>query len=328
VEGDSASTADSAMAVHGLISSTAPGGFSAGVFGQNNGAGGNGIGVHGSQNGSGWGVYGTAPSGIGLYGTSESGTGVEGFSSTGPGVSGVSDGAAGVAAYSYSAEDSAIALYAYMGGDPPGAGTTAVYGTNIDTSSSGIGVYGLEAGDGYGVWGQCDGSGGYGVYGSSEDGYGVYCTGGTYALYAAGNFAASGTKSAVVELSNELRTFYCTESPECWFEDFGSASLKSGSASVSLEPLFAESVETDDYYVFLSPEGNCKGLFVTNKSATGFQVQELEGGTSSITFAYRIVALRADVDAPRLAVAPAITSPKSVAPKVAASPRATLTPTQ
>jgi hypothetical protein len=50
------STADNAFALHGIISSTSPGAWSAAVRGQNNGTGGHGIGVWGSQDGSGWGV--------------------------------------------------------------------------------------------------------------------------------------------------------------------------------------------------------------------------------------------------------------------------------
>jgi len=83
LEGLTNSTAGNASAIIGTVTSAAPGAFSAGVRGINNGTGGNGIGVYGSQNGSGWGVYGNAPSGIGVNGTSTSGTGVFGTSSTG-----------------------------------------------------------------------------------------------------------------------------------------------------------------------------------------------------------------------------------------------------
>jgi hypothetical protein len=70
------STADYAFALHGIISSTSPGAFSAAVRGQNNGTGGNGIGVWGSQDGSGWGVYGTSVSGRGVYGLATATSGV------------------------------------------------------------------------------------------------------------------------------------------------------------------------------------------------------------------------------------------------------------
>jgi len=52
--------------------------------------------------------------------------------------------------------------------------------------------------------------------------------------------------------------------------------------------------------VFVQAEGPCRGLFVRDKIATGFVVQELEGGASSTPFAYRIAARRKDVSAPRL----------------------------
>jgi hypothetical protein len=68
VVGTNPSTADYAFALHGIISSTSPGAWSAAVRGQNNGTGAFGIGVWGSQEGSGWGVYGTSVSGIGVYG--------------------------------------------------------------------------------------------------------------------------------------------------------------------------------------------------------------------------------------------------------------------
>jgi hypothetical protein len=43
-----------------------------------------------------------------------------------------------------------------------------------------------------------------------------------------------------------------------------------------------------------------QGLSVRDKTATGFLVRELDGGTSNAPFAYRVVALRKDVTAPRL----------------------------
>ena len=42
------------------------------------------------------------------------------------------------------------------------------------------------------------------------------------------------------------------------------------------------------------------GLSVRSRTKTGFTVHELGGGKSNARFAYRIVALRKDVTAPRL----------------------------
>ncbi|MBL0130214.1 MAG: hypothetical protein IPP43_03030 [Chitinophagaceae bacterium] len=96
LEGLTNSTANGVAAIIGTVTSVAPGGFSAGVRGINNGTAGLGIGVYGSQNGSGWGVYGTTPSGIGVNGGSTSGIGVNGLSTSGIGVLGTSTSGAGV----------------------------------------------------------------------------------------------------------------------------------------------------------------------------------------------------------------------------------------
>ena len=89
------------------------------------------------------------------------------------------------------------------------------------------------------------------------------------------------------------------ESPEPWFEDFGSAKLRRGRATVNLND-FANAI-TPDYRVFLSPEGDCNGLYVAAKGSAAFEVRELGGGTSSIAFSYRIVGRRKDVQGKRFA---------------------------
>ena len=92
LEGNNNSATSSIAAVRGVVTSTAPGGFSSGVRGINNGTGGLGIGVWGSQNGSGWGVYGVTPNGLGVYGNSSaSGTGVYANSNTGTGLTATSN---------------------------------------------------------------------------------------------------------------------------------------------------------------------------------------------------------------------------------------------
>ncbi|HEV7783664.1 MAG TPA: hypothetical protein VGO58_20485, partial [Chitinophagaceae bacterium] len=91
LEGLTNSTANNTSAIIGTVTSTSPGGFSAGLRGINNGTGGQGIGVWGSQNGSGWGVYGQSPAGIGVFGASTAGNGVAGSSTAGAGIYGISN---------------------------------------------------------------------------------------------------------------------------------------------------------------------------------------------------------------------------------------------
>ena len=55
-----------------------------------------------------------------------------------------------------------------------------------------------------------------------------------------------------------------------------------------------------EYHVFLTPNGDCKGLYVIQKTASSFEVHELGGGSSNVSFDYRIVALRKNFENIRL----------------------------
>jgi hypothetical protein len=97
----------------------------------------------------------------------------------------------------------------------------------------------------------------------------------------------AGVKDAIVPFPDgSKRVLHCVESPEHWFEDFGSARLKRGRATVTLDAEFAKVVMLNGYRVFLTPEGDCKGLYVHSKRGVSFEVRELQGGTSSIAFSY------------------------------------------
>lgn len=83
------------------------------------------------------------------------------------------------------------------------------------------------------------------------------------------------------------------ESPQNWFEDAGEAELVNGAAVVQLDPTYTQTVNTEmKYQVFLTPCGDCKGLYATNRTPNSFEVHELGGGTASLSFGYRIMALR------------------------------------
>ncbi len=117
-----------------------------------------------------------------------------------------------------------------------------------------------------------------------------------------GDLIASGTKSAAVALAGGRRVaLFAMESPENWFEDFGTGRLSGGAATVMLDPRFAETVNTAvGYHVFLTPNGECNGLFVAEKTPSGFTVRELGGGESNVPFDYRIVARRKGYESTRL----------------------------
>ena len=70
---------------------------------------------------------------------------------------------------------------------------------------------------------------------------------------------------------------------------------------MNIDPTFAETVsETADYHVFITPNGDSKGLYVFRKTAASFEVRESGGGTSSLSFDYRIVAKRRGYETQRL----------------------------
>jgi hypothetical protein len=92
------------------------------------------------------------------------------------------------------------------------------------------------------------------------------------------------------------------ESPENWFEDFGSGSLSNGAATIALDPAFTQTVNTGtEYHVFLTPKGDSEGLYVSNETPQGFEVHEQRGGHSNVAFDYRIVAKRSGYENVRLA---------------------------
>ena len=285
-----------------------------------------GYGVLGIAYGGGTGVEGRGDAGFGVIGGSQGGTGVHGYTFGGPGSIGV-DGYAKQTVGVWGTGGSVGVIG--MGGD---IGVLANMG-----GSSGIGVQSLSDGDavvatslrgGRGVVGETFSTttaGGTGVHGiatagnmrsvavraDTTVGIGLLAASATTGLaggflgdvVVVGNFTAiGGLKSAAAPHPDGThRLTYCMESPESWFEDFGRARLTGGRAEVRLDPDFAALVRTDDFHVFLTAEGETSGLYVAERSETGFEVREQRGGDGEVPFSYRVVARRRDVDAGRLA---------------------------
>ncbi len=89
---------------------------------------------------------------------------------------------------------------------------------------------------------------------------------------------------------NRLATYQANQSLPT-MEDFGEAQMVNGQAAVPLEAKFASTIDrARSYLVFITPEGDCHGIYVASKSASGFVVRELMSGHSTLSFQYRIVA--------------------------------------
>lgn len=142
--------------------------------------------------------------------------------------------------------------------------------------------------------------GGDHVFRIKNSGGGDVCT-----VNEGGDLNCTGGKHAVVETENHgWRTLHAIESPGVWFEDFGTASLVEGQATVAFEPIFAETVNLEEsYHVFVTPL--CSEpilLFVTEKAQMSFTVKgvTLDGEAGVCDFDYRVAAKRLGFEDVRL----------------------------
>jgi len=126
---------------------------------------------------------------------------------------------------------------------------------------------------------------------------------GTCGIGGEGDLSCTGQVKALVTSKDGARKVetYATQSAENWMEDYGTGVMERGVSVVKIDPAFAETIsESADYHVFITPRGDSKGLYVINATADRFEVRESGGGTSSLTFDYKIVARRRGYEGERL----------------------------
>lgn len=122
--------------------------------------------------------------------------------------------------------------------------------------------------------------------------------------YVAGNagsgvarkITGSGSVAEIIPTPNHGRvTLICPESPEYWYQDYGTVELVNGQAHVELDPILVDIiiVDTDNpMRIFCTPAGmtHFNGVAIMNQTAAGFDLVELNGGTHSGTVHYQLVA--------------------------------------
>jgi hypothetical protein len=289
------------------------------------------IGLSGSGGSYGLSGESSSASGRGVYGYASSSTGTtygvrgESNSTDGRGVAGIAGATTGDAWGVWGVSSSHEGRGVYGVANTTYGQNYGVYGQSASTW--GRGVYGLTtatSGQNYGVYGQSDSSIGYGAYGYASDtsGYNYGVLGETdspngrgvngvasasdadYGVYSYGNFAATGSKAAIVGTQDYgWRHLYAMESPDVLFEDVGTSQLLNGQAEVIIDPIFAQTANLEQsYQVFLTPLGDC-GLYVAEQTPTSFTVRALDGKSCSIAFHYRIIAKRVGYEDVRLAPA-------------------------
>ncbi len=109
----------------------------------------------------------------------------------------------------------------------------------------------------------------------------------------------AGTVSTTVpDLNGNQVTMHAPETPEFYFQDYGQGQLVNGKAHITLDPILAKNVAINAQHplrVFVQLEGDCNGVFVTNKTKTGFDVVELKGGASNTPFQWSVTCNVADM---------------------------------
>lgn len=108
----------------------------------------------------------------------------------------------------------------------------------------------------------------------------------------------NGVVSTLIPDENNIpRVMFCPEAPEVLFEDYGTGKLTDGQSYIELDKIVANSLKIDANHplkVFIQLEGECNGVYVSEKSKNGFLVKELNNGKSNIDFSWHIVGNRAN----------------------------------
>jgi hypothetical protein len=231
-----------------------------GQFGGSFSGSGNGNGVSGTAPGDGAGVEGTA--------TGSGGTGVFGT------------GAIGVYAFS----NNGTALFAVSNGTDGTIEANGAGGTVLTMTSMGGGdiLQGSYLGD--------HNQGGTAVRIDNRGNE-----------YLNGSLTQNGSTYARTHTTTgEDLTSYGARTSSPTLEDFGKGSLRQGSAHIALEPAYSSIIDPRSYMVFITPEGDSKGLYTTAITRSGFDVRENGEGRSTLEFSYRIVGRPLDTRAQRL----------------------------
>lgn len=226
--------------------------------------------------------------GIGVIGGCDNTTGVgvqgQSIGTNGIGILGLANQANGSAVNGQNFDAAGTAV---IGAGNNQAPSTLVAGSGGAFTGSTIGVYGYAANIALNTWG------GYFTNAWGDFAYvGGDLGGTTYKINGIGSV------STIIERADGTKAnMFCPETPEILFQDFGSGKLINGKAYIKLDADFTNNIFVSEEHplrVFVQLEGNCNGVYVTNKSKHGFDVIELQNGNSNVEFSWTVTAVRAD----------------------------------
>ena len=190
-----------------------------------------------------------------------------------------------------------------------GAGTGALSANNVFSGNNRYGI--IAQGNPVGTYSNFTSASGAAYIGYSSNysiwtGYALVTGGSYYDYYRSAqpkaenkvmlNVVGPGMNATTVVKDDKTIIMPAVSAPESLFQDSGTGKLVNGRAIITLHPILSENILVDKEHplkVFVQLEGDCNGVYVTNKSATGFEVVELANGTSDVAFSYSIIASRA-----------------------------------
>jgi hypothetical protein len=265
-------------------------------------------GVSASGSSSGDGVFAVGSTGVDAVSSSTTGDVFEGFSGGGYLFQGFNPSATGVFTVDDQGNDSNAGYTTTYGTVYGGYGNNQVAGAYLDGEDYGVEGTNLAShdngvGDGYAVFALGYGGDLYASNNSDQvnsfyvtDAGDVHITG---KIYTSGSCSSGCVRQADGPGVHVIS--YTPSESQPTMEDFGEGQMVNGSAYVRLESTFAKTIDqTSDYLVFITPEGDSRGVYVTQKSPSGFTVRENQGGRSTLSFGYRIVAKPYGDSSPRL----------------------------
>lgn len=89
-----------------------------------------------------------------------------------------------------------------------------------------------------------------------------------------GGLKVTGDKNSLVFTENYGgRLLYAYESDRCYFATQGTGELKDGLCKVELDPIFLETIETDDYHILLTSKDKFIPLYATDITEKSFTVK-------------------------------------------------------
>jgi len=238
---------------------------------------------------SGYGTYGvngysTAAGGIGVYGEN-------GLAGGGSGVVGLTSGATGFGAYGINANANGTGVFGVgnnLGGNyltvgSGGALTGRLYGLYAASTQTGAtqaaAVYGYNTAINIVTW--------------------LSLYNGTYYKTVASGAALN--SCSVPDVDGNMVCMHAPETPEAYFQDYGEGKLVNGKVHINLDPTLAINVRINEKHplrVFVQIEGDCNGVYITNKTETGFDVIELANGTSNTSFQWTVICNMRDAIGP------------------------------